>query len=92
MPKFMKLYKDKSKANSKRHRDRLKNYKKGRFGNKKREPFNRFEIDMILGHNLPDRVLAKKLGSSVNSLQSLRWRLKNNYLNLYGELENVKKF
>ena len=84
MPKYMRLYKNKEKAKQKRYLDRLKNYIKGRFNTKKREPFSQFEIDMILNHNSNDRVLAEKLASSVNSLQSLRWRIRNNYLNLYG--------
>ena len=89
MPKFMKLFKDKEKAKKKRYEERKKNYEKGRFGNRCHEGnyFNQEEREMILLHDLPDRTLAKMLGSSVNGLQSLRWRLKNNYLNMYGELK-----
>jgi len=85
MPKFMKLYKDKTKAKRKRYKDRKENYEKGRFGNRLKEegPFNQDEIKMILFHELSDRLLAEMFGSSTNGIQSMRWRLKNNYLNLY---------
>ena len=86
MPKFMKLYKDKEKAKRKRYRERRENYEKGAFGNKLKEGsyFTQDEREMILHHILPDRALAEMFGSSTNGIQTMRWRLKNNYLNLYG--------
>ena len=83
MPKFTHYYKDKEKTKRKRYRDRLKNYKKGRFGNRQQEPFDDEEIKMIILHELPDIALARMFGSSTNGIQVMRWRLKNNYLNMY---------
>ena len=83
MPKFTHYYKDKEKTKRKRYKDRLKNYKKGRFGNRQQEPFDDEEIKMIILNELPDIALARMFGSSTNGIQVMRWRLKNNYLNMY---------
>lgn len=84
MPKMLKLYKNKEKAKKKRYNDRKKNYMKGRFGSRRKTPFTKFEQDIIILHTLPDRELANRFNTSVNGLQSLRWRIKKNYKGLYG--------
>ena len=68
-----------------RNRERKRNYKKGRFGNRRKQKqyTNWFERKFVLYHLLPDRTIAKILGSSVNGIQALRWRIKCNYLGLY---------
>ncbi len=88
MPTFMRLFKDKEKANKKRHIERKRNYDKGRFGNRLKEggPFNKFERFIISIHVINDRRLAKQFGSSTNGIQAMRWRIKNNY-GSYAEVE-----
>ena len=81
MPKMLKYYKDEEKMKKKRYKDRIENYEKGRFG--KKVKYNIFERMLVKLHIFPDRWLAKMLGSSTNGIQTMRWRLKNNYLNLY---------
>ena len=65
-----------------RHRDRKKNYEKGRFGKVRR--YKGWQKFMVRMHFIPDRITAKIIGSSTNAVQVLRWRVRVNYLGLYG--------
>ena len=40
------------------------------------KPWTPDEDRLVLGHDIPDRRLASKLGRSVQSIQIRRWRLK----------------
>ena len=60
-----------------RNSQRKRNYELGRFGNKISNPYNNFEKFIIKYHIIPDRYLAKLLGSSTNGIQTKRWRIKN---------------
>lgn len=39
--------------------------------------YNKQEDLMILEHNISDRELSKKIGRSVQAIQTRRWRIKN---------------
>ena len=58
------------------------NYERGRFGNRRKVSKHNFfwwqRIIVRLGL-FKDRGLAKMFGSSTNGIQSLRWRIKNDY-------------
>lgn len=84
MPKMLKFYKDKQKAKKIRKKWRRENYEKGRFGNRRKSnKFNSFEKVLIKTHIFSDRWTAYFCGSSTNGIQSMRWRLNNNYKRLY---------
>ena len=71
MPKWWKVRKDRER----RKRERRENYEKGRFGRRK----NKFGVMgrmFIIYHIIQDRRLARWLGSSVNGIQTMRWRIK----------------
>lgn len=65
---------------------RKRNYEKGRFGRRTvHTKFSWWERILIMVHIIPDRWVARWLDSSVNGVQALRWRIKVNYLGLYGK-------
>jgi hypothetical protein len=58
------------------------NYERGRFGSRRRlsvHKFDAFQSIMIWSKIWSDRKLAEMFGSSVNGIQSKRWRMKNGY-------------
>lgn len=82
-----KQYRKYPEQKKKRNKERRRNYVKGRFGNRRKvgKNFTKFEMALIGLHIIPDRLLAKWFGSSVNGIQSARWRIKVNYGRLYGK-------
>ena len=68
----------------KRNSERERNYQRGNFGSHKYIPFTNFEKSLISYHIIPDRVIAILIQRNVRGIQALRWRIKNNYKNLYG--------
>ena len=73
MPKSIKLFRDKEKANVYRNNQRKKNYDQGDFsvgGTKRR--YESWEIPIIMAHENSDRVIARRLSRSVAGIQQKR--------------------
>lgn len=61
----------------KRNKDRRRYYAQFTDAENRRDRWALKEIDMVLKHDIPDRELAEKLGRSVQSIQTARWRYGN---------------
>ena len=79
VPKTLKTFADSDKARAYRNRQRKINY--DRDGSDRRhshKPWLRYEVEMILDREYPDREIARILGRSVEAIQVKRCSLKKN--------------
>mgnify|MGYP001586500337 CR=1 FL=1 len=82
MPKYVRYYKDKEKCLKIRNGQRKRYYHKHQYGKriKKKNDLLNF---VVLNKIIPDKWIARLFKCSVQSVQTLRWRILNNYKGMY---------
>ena len=70
-----KCYKDMEKWRASCHRYRLKYYRRTAFAENHRSPWTNKEIEIVMAHEFPDRVISEMLGRSVQSIQIMRCKM-----------------
>lgn len=69
-----KCYKDMDKWREACHRSRLRYYRQTSYAKNHGIPWTAEEIEIVVAHEHPDRVIAEMLGRSVQSIQMVRCR------------------
>ena len=85
MPTWVKDYREKGKEYLRmRNGQRKRYYSKHRYGKRTGRRIN-WMLNLIVRWRLiSDKRIAKVFGCSVGGVQTLRWRIKNDYKGLYG--------
>lgn len=60
------------------HRQRLKYYRQTSFAKNHRTPWTNKEIEIVMAHEYPDRIISEMIGRSMQSIQVVRCRENKN--------------
>ena len=78
MPNRMENYKDQKKFKATHRKQNERYYKRLSVNNENaRQKWSRHDIELVLAHEQPDRVLSEQLGRSVKAIQEVRRVYKN---------------